>query len=182
MVKKKKKDINIGADSLRNVKDSKIVIDLSSETAWTCVTCKTVSFTNKLKSSSHFLKMHKSLFEEVIPFLQNNTVANINKLNHCHIEIDKLDKISKIFRAILETKYKNNGDSFINNKFDSLFVQHDIYQLGLNNSIRLYGYFDGFIFKVLFIDYHHLIWDSVKHNQHDFMQYTFEPHGDSVNE
>ena len=50
-----------------------------------------------------------------------------------------------------------------------------MWQLGVTGGIRLIGIRKSNLFCVLFIDYHHLLYPSIKYNQKNSEKYSFCP-------
>lgn len=132
-------------------------------------------YNNKLKDEKEFFEKFKNLFEVLIPHISSNTFdVLMGERMHCHpIKPEDDDKIKLIYNivGILALKWKPgiNVEQFLMQNLDG----EKIWQLG-NNSTRLIGIRKENFFHVLFIDYHHLIYPSIKYNDKNFKKYKFE--------
>lgn len=75
-------------------------------------------------------------------------IFNGGEYRHCHKvkhEALAMDIIKTIFLEIGKTE----------ENFEQIIGGEEIYQIGLESEIRMFGTINGNIFKVYFIDYHH---------------------------
>jgi len=131
-------------------------------------------FTNKLIDEKEFACKFKDLYEKLLPHVNQKTFEELmNERFHCHPirknDVDKIDLINKIVGNLVE-KWKPGIDvaEFLKQNLDG----EKIWQLG-NNSIRLIGIRKERMFDVLFIDYHHLIYPSIKYNEKEYTNNNF---------
>lgn len=130
-------------------------------------------FTNKLKGPEQFSDYIFQLIYKIFPTVQENWEAikrNTKKpYPHCHT-IDDEKKISLINEII----YKIHGKKLL----DEIGETHKYWQLGLTQSVRVISIYDQYNNKMypVFIDYHHLIYPSVKYNNYDYDKYNFCPY------
>lgn len=148
--------------------DDKIIINFA--TFPFCFRTTSINdYTNKLKNNEEFALKFKDIFEKLLPHVSDNTFDSLhNEKFHCHIIRDnEKDKIKLIYKIVgnLVTNWKPGIDvsSFLKQNLEGEMI----WQLG-NNSVRIIGIRKNNIFNVLFIDYHHLIYPSVKYNQTNY--------------
>ena len=119
------------------------------------------NFTNYFKSINESHKNFLNLFELLKFYNQiNSNEISLNK--HFHIiEGIEYSKCIEILK-----KYNNTI------KIDTL----SLYSIGLKQGLRVIGQKMGVnIFEILFLDPHHLIYNSIKYNDKDYMNYNFCP-------
>ncbi|WLR54822.1 hypothetical protein LC048_20875 [Mesobacillus subterraneus] len=134
-----------------------------------CVNNK--DFTNKLKDEAQFASYFFEIFQNILPTVQKNW--DIIKLNqkkqfpHCHtLAKGKIETAEKVIREIHGRPLLDKDDNTLN-----------YWQLGLTQSIRVVAVYNqerNLIFPV-FVDYHHLLHESIKYNQKDYDNYGFCP-------
>lgn len=123
-------------------------------------------FTNYLTSESEFIEQFKSIRR--LNFEISEKVTFIEILNdssyHCH-KFGK-DENNLVLKLIKDSYIKSGGSD--NNYIDQLTGNETMYQLGMNGSLRLVGFYDEgrAIFKVCLIDYWHKIYPDDKFNIH----------------
>ena len=176
MPKKKIKRQNQG--SLKNIKgnqpntaETPLTFDLSDGN-WLKSVSLSKRYTNLLKNEDMFGKYITELFHRVIPYIQKYGLQMIKEAGtrgwkHCHpIDEEKLDLVKKIIEEI-------HGDL---PKFEDK-AGPALWQFGITQNIRMIAVYDYKInvIKPLFIDYHHLIYPSEKHNQSNYSKYDFCP-------
>ena len=136
-----------------------ILFDLSS---FKFCSIKVDNFTNFLKDEKHFSKEIDFLFHKAIPKISNCTFneifKNTNQYNYHQIKENNLNLTEKILKQYNITNYTR----------DSL-VQ---FSCGIKG-LRFIGEQAGDNFKLYFIDFHHLIYPDVKHNNKDYRNYEF---------
>lgn len=141
--------------------------------------CKTKDFTNFLQSDDEFHQHLKNLTNKVMPHLVQFTYNQLlsKRVPHTHIIIEpqKILLIKEILRELLVLE-KGPGydfEMFYNNNIND----YPIWQLGGPLGLRLICIQQKNVFYVLFIDYHHLIYSSIKFNDKDYSNYNFCPIG-----
>ncbi|AGE62475.1 hypothetical protein ACFTRE_10730 [Bacillus subtilis] len=150
--------------------EKSLTFDLSYEKWMKGVNMK--KFTNKLKDmEQHSLYTHE-IFSKVIPNVHRNwDVIKKSKgqgqFTHCHI----LDGDKK--QLAIQIAEEIHGKTILDEESD-----FNVWQFGVSNSIRIIAVYDHHndIAFPLFLDYHHLIYPSVKYNQSDYEKYDFCPH------
>lgn len=127
--------------------------------------CK--GFSNYLKSEQDFAKHIYIVVKKIIPEIQEKWYEICNGGNkHCHpIALPK----KEIFKKLFEERYP---------KYD--LGELDIWQFGVTGGTRLVASVtnegDGItVIRPLFVDYHHLIYESQKYNDKDIKKYGFCP-------
>lgn len=129
-------------------KNSNMIIDFSFEGAF--VSCKQGAFDSYLQNSFEFMDKFRKLLIDV----QNLSQKSPSKIfpggeyRHCHkakYETLASDIIKEIFNKI--------GKS--DNNFEQEIGGEEIYQIGLQSEVRIFGTIKGNVFRVYFIDYHH---------------------------
>lgn len=134
------------------------------------------NFTNKLKDANEFFEMFNSLFTKVIPHVSQFKSQDIYTNRHCNIL--KPERNYEEYNLCLKIVEKLSNE-YNNYDFETFKCNH-IYdytmcELGTVNGIRLIGVLYSNIFPVLFIDYYHQIFPSVKYNQKDLLKNVFCP-------
>lgn len=128
-----------------NSNDERIIISFSSfPFAFRAVKCK--DFTNYLFDENDFFKKFSLIFRKIVPELEQSNIVDLTKKDHCN----NIEKKRYIVIDILKELVKEE------------FGEVRLICIKYNN-----------IFKVLFIDYHHLIFPSVKYNQLDYSSFKF---------
>lgn len=130
---------------------------------------KTVSidkFTNQIKDGDALLDELGYIMGTLFPTIYREYSHIFNAGNksfiHCHkvsLDTKRVGLYEKIIRSI---------DSNIS--FNS--IKDSLWQVGLTGSIRIVGIYENNIFYPLFIDRHHLLYESEKHNQKDVQHYS----------
>lgn len=159
--------------------NNKIIVDFSQfPFCFRSVTIKG-KFTNKLKDSNQFFEKLELLFEKSIPFFKDYTFDGIYYASQKHshpipTDSEQYETIKKILNILVKSFY-----NFDENGFEMWFNQnineYAMWQLGVTGGIRLIGIRKSNLFCVLFIDYHHLLYPSVKYNQKNSEKYSFCP-------
>lgn len=164
---KPKQNVKRGTDPIQS--DSPLTFNFSKR-QW----MKTVSinsFTNKLKDEEMFSEYIFDLFYNLIPAIQEhgNTMiksGGTGSWKHCHpIENEELDLALSIVESVHGHQFKNVNDG------------SKLWQFGVSGGIRLiviHNYTDNYL-TPLFVDYHHQIYPSEKHNQKNINRYPFCP-------
>lgn len=169
---KSKKAKTLVANKLPDYSDESIVVDFGNPTCWKCVRCD--YFTNYLETRDEFINKHRELFDIVVRRCRECRPNNIYQEKHCH-KINNTDKqkVYKIVKEILKNNNPLQSDEILN----ELVNDADLWQIGFKGTnIRLIGFFKSFIFNVIFIDYHHLIYSDKNYNDRDFMKFSISAH------
>lgn len=128
-------------------------------------------FTNYYSSEKQFNKAYKT-FLGIIANTSGKTLEEIHEnYEHTHIIQEDKDKNNhkKIMKIIREIKLIESLQSVDTSEF---------FQIGGNGSFRVIGIKINTKYYPLFLDPHHLIYKSKKHNQKDTNKYKY----DKVNE
>ena len=137
-------------------------------------TATTRDFTNKLKDEKQFADKFKDLLEKLLPHVYQKTFEEyMSNDYHCHIigkkDNDKIERINRVVSELVKNWNPGiNADDFIKQNLEG----EVLWQLGIG-SIRLIGIRRKNILDVLFIDYHHLIYPSVKYNDKEYSRNNF---------
>lgn len=134
-------------------------------------TIKLSEFTNKLKNEGEFFEKFKIIIEQLIPHISQYTFSNIQgQTPHCHPVND--DKRQLVYEIVGElVKNWNSGynvEQFLQQNLDG----EVIWELGLKD-VRLFGIRESNFFHLLFVDYHHLVYPSVKYNDKNYSRNKF---------
>lgn len=130
------------------------------------------SFTNKLHKENDFAPAIFELFNKVIPTVQSHWEEIFrnpgrSQWKHCHtIDNDKIDKVLAIVETIHGHTYRESQTG------------SKLWQFGISQGLRLvgiYNYNDNTV-TPLFVDYHHLVYPSQKHNKEDHSSFKFCPY------
>lgn len=121
------------------------------------VKCRT--FTNFVKDKVEATKIINRLFCE---FTSDITTDNLTEQNHYHT-INEVDKINLIDKILLEL----NTNEFTEKN------ENEYYQIGLKQGLRIICCKISNTIYPLFLDPHHLIYQSEKYNYKDFMKYHY---------
>ena len=128
------------------------------------------AFTNYLTDRDECLKKLKAFYHQVLPYINGKTFQELEKENkHCHSINGKKEKflIVKILK-----KYKEIYEEFSLPNYEEFL--EDFYQLHGPNGLRLIGLRISNSFILLFIDFHHLIYPNIKHNDYDYIKNNCE--------
>lgn len=153
--------------------DEKIIINFATF-PFCFRTVTTKNFTNKLKGEEEFALKFKEIFENLLPHVGENTFDSLKSEQfHCHLIKDvEHDKIKLIYNLVgkLVSGWKPGIDvtSFLEQNLEG----EKIWQLG-NKGVRIIGIRKNNIFNVLFIDYNHLIYPSIKYNDTNFSKNNY---------
>lgn len=162
-----KKMIKGGIDP--NYSDSPLTFNFAKENWLKSVAVK--GFTNKLKDPEMFSEYIFEVFYKTIPTLHehgDNIIKNGGKSSwkHCHpIRNDELDKAIEIAESIHGSQIKEVSEG------------SKLWQFGFIGGIRLiaiHNYKSNYL-TPLFVDYHHQIYPSQKHNEKDIKSFPFCP-------
>lgn len=123
-------------------------------------------FTNKLRNSEEYSRYITKIFGVIIPEIQEKS-QNISDLNSSGFKCHSIEQGEESYKTILKVMKEIYGEEFQN----SIDNDQDVYQLGVNGGIRIITLRNKKtnIIKPLFIDYYHLAYPSVKHNQDDYL-------------
>lgn len=143
-----------------------------------CIQVKKYGFTNYLKDNIDFFDKFKELNEHIIPSFVNQNFEVLSQGRHAH-PIRNSDKEYLVIKEILKKLCMDYNNYTKDEEFELWFEQnindYQIWQLGNIGGIRLFGIRNMNVFNVLFIDYHHLLYASQKHNQINYANYNFCP-------
>lgn len=122
---------------------------------------KLKNFTNYFKSINESHQNFLDLFELLKFYNQiNSNEIGLNK----HFHIIKGNEYSRCIEIL--KKYDNT----------SINEPISLYSIGLKQGLRVIGQkLEINIFEILFLDPHHLIYNSIKYNDKDYMNYNFCP-------
>lgn len=135
-------------------------------------------FTNKLKDNIQFFEFFSEIFEKNIPFLINYTFENVAYASkHSHViplDSKQYTIIKEILKQLCKEFYKFDDCDF-EMWFNQNINEYRIWQLGATGGVRLIGVRKMNTFCVLFIDYHHQLYPSTKHNHVNVDKFEFCP-------
>ena len=161
---------------------ARFVADFSFQTTW--VSINHSGFTNMLKDSDQFFKLHNLIFNDILPTLKQVDFVSPGEyiltlkrtsLPHSHsIEDDEKIKLINDILVKALMKVKNFSDKDASKYLKQNLDGEKLYQIG-KNSVRFIGYFEKNVFIILLIDYHHLLYPSNKHNENDHSSYSICP-------
>lgn len=164
---KPKQNVKRGTEPIQS--DSPLTFNFSKKHWMKSVNIK--SFTNKLKGQDMFSEYIFELFHNLIPVIHEHGDIMIRSAGtgswiHCHpIENEELDLALSIVESVHGHQFKDASDG------------SKLWQFGVSGGIRLiaiHNYKDNYL-TPLFVDYHHQIYPSEKHNQKDINKYPFCP-------
>lgn len=121
-------------------------------------------FTNFLKDSSEFSENHFYIFRIVVPKVMvewQEITRGGYQYAHCHRLTENGKEMAQdVYREIFKREI---GDDV------------DLWQFGFGGSVRLVCIRDDINNSLIpiFIDHHHLIHASIKHNQNDYDRYSY---------
>lgn len=125
-----------------------MIVDFSF--AGVFVSCKQGNFNNYLQNDKEFMQKFRNMIIDIQNLSQKtpSRIFNGGEYRHCHKTKNEnfaMDIIKNIFHKI--------GNDDVN--FEQEVGGEEIYQIGLQSEIRLFGIIRGNIFRVYFIDYYH---------------------------
>ncbi|ETT55821.1 hypothetical protein BSK66_22225 [Paenibacillus odorifer] len=128
-------------------------------------------FTNKLKDSSEFAESIIHIMYKLIPSITNSWDLIKDRpgqiFKHCHaVSDDKIELVKQIEIQI-------HGKSLLDPEAEQSIKYWQIGIEGIRVFV-LYNHSANIMFPI-FIDYHHLVYPSIKHNQRDFDSLGFCP-------
>lgn len=144
-----------------------ITFDLSFKGCFCSV--KEQDFNNFLKDEKDFAVQHKKLVDilnKLSEHTMNELISNGNYA-HCHTASD--EKAYRIIKNICEKIGLSNM------YFEQNIGSEKIYQLGINDSVRIFGTVNGNVFRLLFIDYFHEFFPDQRRNERNGKNYKFCP-------
>jgi len=154
--------------------NGKIMIDFSYPFAFSTCMIKN-NFINRLKDCNHFFEHKRVIFGEALGYLNNYTFDELRKIDvHTHNIEDKRELVKIILKEILKDRFGRNSKD-LEKALDNYLGSEDIWQVAYKQGVRLIGTRNGSVLKLLFIDYHHLIFPNPKHNDKDYYKYSFCP-------
>lgn len=155
--------------------NGKIMIDFSYPFVFHTCLIKSV-FTNKFKDDKEYFENNRIIFGKALNYFGGYTFNEIkDKHNHSVKEKDKLDLVIKILKYILKEYNENFNENDLEKAVNNYIGEEEIWQLAFNQGIRLIGTRNGSVLKLLFMDYHHLIYPNEKYNKKDYYRYSFCP-------
>lgn len=131
------------------------------------------NFTNMLKDPNQFGQFIIYTFTKIIPTVQTNwsTIRKngaVYQFPHCHtISGEKIESIKAVIHEI-------HGKELCD---DVASGELNYWQLGMTQSLRviaIYSHINNTMYPI-FLDYHHQIYPSIKHNDDDIDAYDFCP-------
>lgn len=130
-------------------KEYDFIVDFSFEGAY--VSCKNSDFNNFLKDEKEFILKHRALMNDVQKLSGHKLSELLNgNYRHCHkVSEGDVRRAKEIIKTVFS---QLNKDAAF---FEQLIECEDIYQIGLESEIRLFGTIQGNTFRVYFIDYYH---------------------------
>lgn len=163
-IKNNKKSKGIVNNSTNQLKYDNVVISTKN---FSFESVKVDNFTNYLKNSEQFTQVMNTLFYELLSEVQLSTFKQwlsgddkSQQYRFHRVEGKELELVSKI---ISEYKTKRTFD----------FVFDEIYQCGIKD-LRVFFIKENLnIMSLLFLDPHHLVYPSERHNQNDTKKYSF---------
>lgn len=130
-------------------------------------------FTNLCKDSEQFACLITTLLEDIIPDVNENCESIFFKFNnqyrHCHqLDEKKATFANKLSKELISTDFSKIVDG----------SDYSWWQLGVKENIRIIGIFSKTdnVFYPIFVDWHHLLFSSIKYNQADYSKYSYCPH------
>lgn len=150
---------NVKASDL-NLSDE-LIISFKEHPVW--VNCINKNyFCNCYKNSDEALKVLVKIFSSIFPSIQNDYKQMLNSKNNCHyLSGENKQKALKVIKEI----HRINIDDEAN-----------IFQISDGTSgIRVIGILVSYsvqVFYPMFIDPHHLIYESKKYNSKDYKHYS----------
>lgn len=171
MQAKNKKDISeIKKPKYYNHDDDRIVFDFSGNDVFKSVRVK--DFTNYLKDPEMFFIYFKEMMKNVA-HLSCYTSSTILKNDHCHVVNG--DKVKIVKEVLVEKSGVKKDKTQVKNRIDDFLNDTEIFQFGAAQGVRIVGYISGNIIKVLFIDFHHLIYENKKYHSGLLSKYDLCP-------
>lgn len=147
--------------------ESKVVINFSYKNWFRG--SSTNDITTYTESENDFQKHMTFIFEELLPFVYEKWASD-KQFGNCHT----LHDFDKKRTREANKKYR----SIINKLHPSISTDKEdleLFQLGLNNSVRLIcGKINNTLYPLL-IDHYHLGYDSQFYNQKDFTKFSYCP-------
>ncbi|WP_273125883.1 hypothetical protein [Bacillus weihaiensis] len=132
-------------------------------------------FVNKLSDAGDFAQFTFEILYKVFPEVQSNWSIIRQQpgkvFKHCHpVAKEKLNLVKSIAQSI-------HGRTLLDNDEDYSETL-SYWQLGTTQSVRVITIYDSTknVMYPMFVDYHHLIHPSVKHNQTDHKHNKFCPY------
>lgn len=174
MAKKNRDRVTNSNKAMNNVKPAElpnfdgVIVDFATNQNFWLKSFGNKEFTTYLKSSSDFSNQIYVVINKIIPYIQSNWKEiknNSGKHRHCHtVSVDKYTMLEGLFEEL----------------YPSYNMEElQIWQFGVVGGTRLIASVsnesNGAVIRPLFLDYHHLIYPSVKNNQKDCSNYKFCP-------
>lgn len=147
-----------------------IVFDLSFKGCFYSV--DELEFNNCFKNSDDFVQKYKkcmTTFHKLSEHTIHSLISDRN-FRHCHnLTVDNERKAYKIIKKLCEKAGLSKS------YFEQNVGSEKIYQIGFEDSIRVFGTIRANIFRVLFIDYFHHFDFTQQKNERNLKYYKFCP-------
>lgn len=133
--------------------------------------CKVGNFSNYLKDEKEFIRKHRELMRDIQKLSGHKLTELFNGgYRHCH-KVNAYDarKAREIIKTILSQLHKTSS------YFEQLIECEEIYQIGLESDVRLFGAIHGNAFRVYFIDYYHDFYYDQRRNKRNKKLCSFCP-------
>lgn len=149
-----------------------IIVDYSFKTIW--VSTSIDKFTNYICDKDEFFKFHYMIFSKLTAELSSISRKELRtRFPHSrNLNDNDIKKIMPILRALLKKQNETYTEKDITDAINQNISEEQLFQIG-HSSVRMIGYFNKNIFKVLFFDYYHLINSDQHYNDHDYSKYDF---------
>ncbi|MBP2032712.1 hypothetical protein J2Z42_001386 [Clostridium algifaecis] len=145
---RKVKNINVEDINSYLYKERNLVIDFSFEGAM--ISCKKGEFNNFLKDNNEFIKKLRYLMSDIQKLSQKSLSELIPAGNYPHCHKTKYEqKAMEVIREIFNIIGKDDSH------FEQVIGGEEIFQLGFQSEIRLFGTISANVFRVYFVDYYH---------------------------
>lgn len=158
----------------------KIVIDFQYEFALCGI--KEGDFCNFLRDEKEYILYNIHIISKMVSEISKKNIEELRTNSNYHThqikEQNKREKIKKILKSIIMKYYNNSDKKYAEDYIINIgFEMNDIWQISCPDSkgIRIIGFLHGNIFKVLFIDYFHLIYPDAKNNTKNISKNNFCP-------
>ena len=126
------------------------IVDFSFEGAF--VSCKTGDFNNFLVDEKEFILKFRAMMQDVARLSGHRMkdLINSGEYRHCHkVAESDVQRAKEIIKTVFSQLNKDSS------YYEQLINCEDIYQIGFQSEIRLFGTIQGNIFRVYYIDYYH---------------------------
>ena len=160
--------------------DNKVLVNFSKfPFCFRCTKVKKFNFTNYLSKSDEFFDNFKLIIEKSLPHFTSKSFNELNRENnHVHIirsNTKEYNIVKEVIKNLCMEYHNFENESEFETWFNQNINDYEIWQLGVIGGVRLIGIRDMNEFGVLFIDYHHLIYQDIKNNQKNYDKNSFCP-------